>query len=79
MPRLFRLPLVCRLAAALLLGPAAVATAAPGGWDVVKMDGRDYVSVDSIKPVAANGRAPGLGDQALRNCSYQLRWDAQKL
>lgn len=49
MPRPFRLPLLCRLAVAFLLASAGFATAAPGGWDVVKMEGRDYVSVENIK------------------------------
>ena len=50
MPRFLRLPLARQLAAALLLALAGPVAAAPGGgWDVVKMEGRDYITVDSIK------------------------------
>lgn len=50
MPRFFRLPLPRQLVAALLLALAGPVTAAPGGiWDVVKMEGRDYISIDSIR------------------------------
>ena len=37
------------------------------------------MTVDSIKPVVQTGRAQGVGDQALRDCAYQMRWEAQKL
>ncbi|HEY8991510.1 MAG TPA: N-acetylmuramoyl-L-alanine amidase [Luteolibacter sp.] len=74
MPRLFRLPLVCRLAVALLLGPAAVATAAPGGWDVVKMEGRDYVSVDSIKSFYNFSKVTRSGqDVVLENPKVEMK------
>jgi N-acetylmuramoyl-L-alanine amidase len=49
MPRLVRFPVLRSLVSALLLGLSGPLAAAPGGWDVVKMEGRDYVSLDSVK------------------------------
>ncbi len=68
--RLFRL---C-FAAVILAGGAATPAYAQGGWDVSKIDGRDYVTVENIKRFYAFDKLVRSGNHiTLVNRKYEMK------